>query len=153
MLKIGTCHHIRSTVRNNVHDSRRAQLKCRLLTGKYILQANRAAFNQYTVNSSCKLCSVLPETRQHFIAKCVFLEQDRKTYVEKLIASAILSDENILQLQDPEFLTQLTLDCSVISDIQVFDSEKLGLLELYTREYISGIHMKRFVALRKISGN
>ena len=106
VLKIGTCHHVWSTVRNNVHDSRKAQLKCRLLTGKYIVQANRISFNRYTVNATFKLCSVLPETRQHFIAECVFLEQDRKTYVEKLIASAILTDEDTLQLQDPEFLTQ-----------------------------------------------
>ena len=127
-MKIGTCHHVWSAVRNNVHDSRRAQLICRPLTENYILQANRAAFNQYTVNSTCKLCSVLPETRKHFIAECVFLEQDRKTYVEKLIVSAILTDEDILQLQD---LTQLTLDCSVILDVQVFDSEKLGFRDTY----------------------
>ena len=113
VLKIGTCHNVWSTVRNNVYDSRRAHLKCGLLSGNYILQANRAAFNQYTVNSTCKLCSVLPETRHHFIAECVFLEQDRKPYVEKLIASAILTDEDILQRQAPEFLT----DCSVILDI------------------------------------
>ena len=30
-----------------IHDSRRAQLKSKLLTGTYILQGNRAAFNQY----------------------------------------------------------------------------------------------------------
>ena len=61
------------------------------------------------------------------------LNRTEKNYVDKLIASAILSDEDILQLQDPEFHTQLTLDCSVVLDIQVFDSERLGLLELYTR--------------------
>ena len=33
ILKVGTCHHIWSTVRDNIHDSRRAQLKCKLLTG------------------------------------------------------------------------------------------------------------------------
>ena len=69
---------------------------------------------------TCKLCSVLPETRQPFIAECVFLEQDRKPNVGKLIASVILTDEDILQLQDPEFLTQLTLDCSAILDIYKF---------------------------------
>ena len=70
-------------MRNNNHDSRRAQIKCKLLTETYILQANRAAFNQYAVNSTCKLCSAAPETRQHFIGECVF-EAERKTYIEKL---------------------------------------------------------------------
>ena len=49
-LKVGTCHHVCFTVRNSIYVSRRAQLKCRLLTGTYILQGNRAAFNQYQVN-------------------------------------------------------------------------------------------------------
>lgn len=40
-LRVGKCHTIWSTVRNNITDSRRAQLKCKLLTGSYILQANR----------------------------------------------------------------------------------------------------------------
>ena len=34
-LKVGKCHHVWSTVRSSIHDSRRAQLKCRLLTGTY----------------------------------------------------------------------------------------------------------------------
>ena len=37
-------------------DNKRAQLKCKVLTGTYILQGNRAAFNQYTVDATCKLC-------------------------------------------------------------------------------------------------
>ena len=43
VLKVGSCHHIWSTVRNNIHDSKRTQLKCKLLTGTYLFQANRAA--------------------------------------------------------------------------------------------------------------
>ena len=31
VLKVGASHHAWSTVRNNVHDSRRVQIKCRLL--------------------------------------------------------------------------------------------------------------------------
>ena len=54
-LKVGKCHHVWSTVRNSIYDSRRAKLKCRLLTGTYILQGNRAAFNQYQVNPTCRL--------------------------------------------------------------------------------------------------
>ena len=55
-LKVGQTHHVWSTVSNCLTDSKRAQLKCKLLTGTYILQGNRAAFNQYTVNPTCKLC-------------------------------------------------------------------------------------------------
>ena len=68
-LGVGKCHPIWSTVKNNLIDTRRAQLKCKLLTGSYILQGNRAAFNQYQVDPTCKLCSAAPETRQHFLAE------------------------------------------------------------------------------------
>ena len=37
-------------------DNKRSQLKCKLLTGTYILQGNRAAFNQYTIDPTCKYC-------------------------------------------------------------------------------------------------
>ena len=55
-LKLRQTHHVWSTVRNCLTDSKRAQLKCKLLAGTYILQGNRAAFNQYTVDPTCKLC-------------------------------------------------------------------------------------------------
>ena len=35
VLKAGSCHHVWSTVRDNIHDSKRAQIKCKLLTGTY----------------------------------------------------------------------------------------------------------------------
>ena len=153
VLKVGASHHVWSTVRNNVHDSRRTQIKCRLLTGTYILQANRAEFNQFVVNPTCKLYSALPETRQHFIAECVALKKYRQDCIKKLTDSEILTDEYVCQLREPEFLTQLTLDCSVCVNLQILGSEKLGLLELYSREYIYIIHIKRLVVLRQISGN
>ena len=60
-LKVGQTHHVWSAVSNCLTDSKRAQLKCKLLTGTYILQDNRAAFNQYTVDPTCKLCLAAPE--------------------------------------------------------------------------------------------
>ena len=120
VLKIGSSLYIWSTVRNNLHDGRRAQIKCKLLTETYIRQANRAAFNQYAVNSTCKLRSTAPETRQHFIGEYVFFETERKTYIEKLSMSPF-SDQHILQLHNPAFLTQLTLDSSRIIDIERID--------------------------------
>ena len=64
-LNVGSSHHIwsTSTVRDNIHDSRRAQIKCKILTGTYILEANMATVNQYSVNPTCKLCCRDPEAR------------------------------------------------------------------------------------------
>ena len=48
-----------------------------------ILQADRAALNQYAVKTTCKLCQVAPETRQHFVGECAFFKDDRRIYIEK----------------------------------------------------------------------
>lgn len=69
-LKVGSEHPVRATVRNSIIDNRLAQLKCKLLSGTYTLQGNRAAFNQYTVDATCKLSLAAPETRQHFLVEC-----------------------------------------------------------------------------------
>ena len=124
------------------------QIKCKILKGTYILQASRATFNQYSVNPTCKLCCRDPETRQHYVGGCAFFEAERSVYIEKLSTSPILSDDHISQLRNPELLTQLTLDVSRC--IENFDSEELGSFELYTREYLHRLHVKRVVALRKL---
>ena len=43
-LKVCRTHYIWPTVGNSIYDSRRAQLKSKLLTGTYSLQGNRAVF-------------------------------------------------------------------------------------------------------------
>ena len=44
---VGTIHVCWSSVRHNIRDNRRAELKVKLLNGPYILHANRSCFNQY----------------------------------------------------------------------------------------------------------
>ena len=78
LLNVGSCHHIWSTVRDNIHGSRRVQIKCKILRGTYILQTNKVTFNQYSVNPTCKLCCRDPETRQHFVGECAFFEAERR---------------------------------------------------------------------------
>ena len=55
------------------------------------LQGNRAAFNQFVVDSTCKLYSSLPETRQHFLEECAVFKESRQEYIQKLTDSGILS--------------------------------------------------------------
>ena len=133
VLNVGSSHYIWSTVRDNIHDSRRAQIKCKILTGTYILQANRATFNQYSVNLTCKLCCRDPEARQHFVGESAFFETERSVYIYRVtVNEPILLDGHISRLKNPDFLTQLTLGVSRFIDN--FDCEELGSFELYTRE-------------------
>ena len=150
-LKVGKCHHVWSTVRSSIHDSRGTQLKCRLLTGTYILQGNRAAFNQYQVDPTCRLCSLSPETRQHFVSECFFLSPERSAFIEKLLKNPALQHIPRSQFQDPELLTQLTLDAPVLLDEEKVDKDSWGLLELQTREFIHKIHHKRLAELKRLA--
>ena len=84
VIKVNKCHPIWSNIRNSVNDSRRAQLKCKLLTGTYILQANRAVYNQYQVDPACKFCSAASETRQHFVAECSVYENERNIFKQRM---------------------------------------------------------------------
>ena len=54
-------------------------------------------------------------------------------------------------IKDPEFLTKLTLDASVVLDKGQFDNITWGLLELLTREYIHRIHHKRLAEFKRLS--
>ena len=101
------------------------------------------------MNSTCKLCSAAPETRQHFISECDLLEKERTGYIEKLQKLQVLIPS--AQVQNPEFLTQLTLDASAVLDIEQCEKDIWGLLELQTREYISKIHHKRISELQRLS--
>ena len=116
ILKVGQSHPVWSTVRCSIMDNKRAQLKCILLTGTYILQGNRAAFNQHTVDPTCKLCSVAPETRQHFISECSVFERERQEFLDKLRNNPVLSGKVKDYIQAPELLTQLVLDASMVLD-------------------------------------
>ena len=103
------------------------------------------------MNSSCKLCSTAPETRQHFISECVFLKIESLDYIEKVLKDPALHYIHGSQVNNPEFLTQLTLDVSAVLEIEQCDQENWGLLKLQTREYINKIHHKRLTELKRLS--
>ena len=84
-LKVGQTHQVWKAIPYDVRTVKRAYPKLRLLTGTYILQENRARFNQYSVRDCCLFCGAGAETRTHFIAGCSRLEPIRVKYVEQLI--------------------------------------------------------------------
>ena len=55
-LSVRKVHHSWLSVLNHTKAVKRAYLKIRLLSSTYILQENRARFNQYVVNTCCPLC-------------------------------------------------------------------------------------------------
>ena len=141
-VKVEKAHHIWSSVHNNLHDSRRAQLKSRILTGTYTLQSNRAVFNQFAVDPTCKLCDKGPETRQHFLAECQTLQQVRQKFFTRIQR---IVDPSRLDIISPCEVTQLIFDSSVFFKSRtIIDS-----CELYSRELISSLHQTRIKLLSR----
>ena len=63
---------------NGVKDVPRIHTKLKLLTGSYVLQVNREAFNQNQISPTCLLCKKEDETKEHFILRCEALESTRQ---------------------------------------------------------------------------
>ena len=135
-VKVGKAHHVWSSVHNNLHDSHRGQLKSLILTGTYTLQSNRAVFNQFAVDPTCKLCDKSPETRQHFLAECQTLQHVRQKFFTRI---QCIVDPSRLDITSLHKVTQLILDSSVFFKSKtIIDS-----CELYSRELISPLHHTR----------
>ena len=79
-VSVGVGHHVWSSVHDNIHNSRRAHLKCCLLTGTCTLQSS-----VQTVCCKPYLKSVWtsPETRQHYLAECQPLQKPCNRFLRR----------------------------------------------------------------------
>ena len=48
----------------------RIPVRLRIATGTYILQCNRASYNQFESDATCNLCGKSDETLTHFLLEC-----------------------------------------------------------------------------------
>ena len=65
----------------------KANIQAKLDSGTstwYILQSNKAKFDQYEVSSDCPLCGNSSENIQHFLPRCEKLQTVRNPYIKKL---------------------------------------------------------------------
>ena len=89
---MGKIHHAWRSVPNEPRLVKRVYPKIRLLMGTFILQENRAGFNQYEINTCCPLCGDGIEDRVHFLAVCSKLAGSRQGLVDALVT--ILKSRN-----------------------------------------------------------
>ncbi len=112
----GTPHPVIRHAPGTKEHVKRCATTLKLLTGSYILQTNRANFNQHTTKPICLICNSGPENRVHLIAFCPATEHIRARYRKKLrdiLQEHNLSQDNLQQLLfDPPTFTALCLDCT-----------------------------------------
>ena len=70
-------HSIWTEARSDPAEIKKAIQKARLLTGTYLLQSNKAVFNQHQTVATCPLCNTAAEDREHFILECPTLQKIR----------------------------------------------------------------------------
>ena len=70
---------------SGTRDVPRVSVKAKLLTGTYILQVNRVAFNQNEVSPLCLLCQENDETTEHFLLQCPVLSCVRQPLLTRVV--------------------------------------------------------------------
>lgn len=133
----------------SVADVPRIHTRLKMVTGVYVLQVNRVAFNQNQIDATCQLCQQADETIDHFLLDCPSLELARQPVLGRIIDTAnslsILSDKHAN-------LLQIILDCSRYADglgASHLDT-MLTDLEVHCRRLCHKLHTERYKRLSLI---
>ena len=147
---IGTPHPVWTTVEVSTRDVRRAAVKAKILTGTYLLQANRAKFNQFT-NDTCPLCEESAENYHHFILICPALNTQRVKYMkelEQLFKRNMVEEKWRYITERQEYLLQAIIDSTRLH--WLIGSNLPPLIEPISRRFCFSLHLERstLVALK-----
>ena len=132
----------------------RIAVKLKILTGTYILQSNRAAFNKHQVDPTCVLCGQSSETLDHFILRCVELEDvrtsvllDLSTYFYDIcgIHFNTLSVDEQLQIIIDIGKSQVYQNCAELATLYVRMN-----IERLCRRLCHKLHEQRYYLISKL---
>lgn len=141
----GRCHHLLKSTKN-MREVQRIHTKLRIATGTYILQVNRASFNQNKVDPSCMLCRNGEETLRHFLLDCSALSVIRNPITDNILDAC-------RDLCNPAYvadnLLQLVVDCSMLID-QSTDKHELMNIEFHCRRLCFSLNCERYKRLAVI---
>ncbi len=88
--RVNKAHEVWKAARGNNYQIEAATIRIRMLVGKYMVQGNRARYNQNAVNPACPLCSHPKEDMMHFIAECPALEEYRTAKQASLVKLCLM---------------------------------------------------------------
>ena len=89
-MKIGNFHNVWASLVSTVLDVRKEIVKCRLLTGTYLLQSNRHKFSQSVVSATCRYCCIEDENLAHMLLYCPLHANQRGQSYSKIKSMVIL---------------------------------------------------------------
>ena len=139
--------------------TRKATIKARMTTGRYILQADVKRFNQNEVNATCLLCDIgEPENIDHFLCRCSYqpIKDSRERFLPRLIQllHTALGFERLDEQSEYNEIVQLVLDCTAYDpdESHIHDTAWLAL-ESHAREYCYELHRLRCAAVKELRGS
>ena len=152
-MKTNTVADLWETSTESVTESSKAQLKAKMLTGTYMLQAMTKRQKQHEQSGTCRLCGQGDEDRLHFIATCSALDGIRQNWAAKMVD--FLERHGLGDLdwrQDHELLMQASLDCrGFLSRTGPPAHYAVYELERLSREMLTHLHKARWVMLEKLN--
>lgn len=133
----GKIHPLIQTKASSIRDTMRLAVKLKLVTGTYILQSNRAKFNEAEVNPTCLMCGNEAETTQHFLIDCTTLQNKRQPMISNIGSiyheithtnfDTISKKEQVKVILDPSFINN---NCKTSSKIQELEFQNRRLCYL-----------------------
>ena len=147
-------HQVWENPPNSAFEVRRSSCKARMLTGVYIVQATRAAFNQ-TSNKICLLCGDEEEDLIHLLCRCSTLDEERDPLMEKLLNEIPLVYQPHPWNWPDDLKTQLILDVTHTKVIDIIPeiNNLLPKIERRSRALCFKLHITRSKRLNDIDGS
>ena len=130
---------------NGPRDIPRVSTRLKLVTGSYVTQSSRIAFNQAPIDPTCMLCGQDLETIEHVIIECTALQHVRRPILEAFCGEC---ETFLPQSEVQENLVQLVLDPSRF--LLVKKRSQHNLLETLNRQskrLCQALHLERYKRL------
>ena len=157
----GCVHPILKIPVKSTRSINRIPVQLKLLTGTYILQSTRAAFNQNDVNPMCVLCNEEAETLEHFVLNCQSLAPVRDTCLPEIACEYNqLTDKDFTRLSVKSKLALLLDPSSIITNLTLAEYpaarilnrlENLEELVDLCRRFTYLIHCSRYRTLATVN--
>ena len=143
-LCIGNVHPVWSSLQSIVSDVRKVIIKCRLLTGTYLLQSKKCKFSGSVVSATCRCCGFENEDLPHMLLYCSSLANQRKVLYEEVklaVVSYIGENKWRTYFNNSENIIKLLLDSSWFECLG--NTREIQHLEKLTTELRYRLHTDR----------
>ena len=154
LFKPGKPHPILCVPVKSARDAARYPVQLKLITGTYVLQSNRSAFNKSEVDPTCKLCEQSDETLEHFILQCPELSGRRDPILNDINCELVSLGQPVLEAMLPCDRIKLLIDPTHIvtwNNLKFKDVKKLEDLEFQCKRLLYFLHNDRYSILKKWS--